>query len=78
MHDLTRRISPVHRVTLQTILAIEKGKLYLRRILRSGSPVLKVNIEEVFTYDEEAQGGAGITPAFAGCPARECGITPVV
>ncbi|HNX16941.1 MAG TPA: helix-turn-helix transcriptional regulator [Methanoregula sp.] len=55
MHDLTQEdLAQAIGVTRQTILAIEKGKYVPSLDLAFRiSRHFKVNIEEVFTYDEE-------------------------
>jgi len=55
MHDLTQEdLAQAIGVTRQTILAIEKGKYVPSLDLAFRiSCYFKVNIEEVFTYDEE-------------------------
>ena len=55
MHDLTQEdLAQAIGVTRQTILAIEKGKYVPSLDLAFRiSRYFNVNIEEVFTYDEE-------------------------
>lgn len=57
MHDLTQEdLAEVVGVTRQTILAIEKGKYVPSLDLAFRiSRHFKVNIEEVFMYDEEGR-----------------------
>lgn len=58
MHDLTQEdLAESIGVTRQTILAIEKGKYVPSLDLAFRiSRCFKVNVEEVFTYEEEAAG----------------------
>ena len=57
MHDMTQEdLAQATGVTRQTILAIEKGKYIPSLDLAFKiSRYFKVNIEEVFTYDEEVR-----------------------
>ncbi|MEN6396001.1 MAG: helix-turn-helix transcriptional regulator [Methanoregula sp.] len=57
MHDLTQEdLAKAIGVTRQTILAIEKGKYVPSLDLAFRiSRHFKVNIEEVFSYDEEVR-----------------------
>ncbi|MDD1701974.1 MAG: helix-turn-helix transcriptional regulator [Methanoregula sp.] len=59
MHDLTQEdLAKAIGVTRQTILAIEKGKYVPSLDLAFRiSRHFKVNVEEVFTYDEETPSG---------------------
>ncbi len=60
MHDLTQEdLARAIGVTRQTILAIEKGKYVPSLDLAFRiSRYFKINIEEVFSYDENMQTGA--------------------
>lgn len=57
MHDMTQEdLALATGVTRQTVLAIEKGKYVPSLDLAFKiSRYFKVNIEEVFTYDEEVR-----------------------